>query len=355
MDGKIFTIRKRGNIMRAAVIDKPFSVELQEVRIPVIKKANEVKIQVIVTGICGSEIHAYHGTHPFRIPPVISGHELAGVVVEIGSEVKNVSVGDRVTVEPHYGCGVCRFCKVGNYNICKEKKVLGTQEWTGSFGEFVVVPENTIVKLPNNVSYEQGALIEPLAVGVHAVRKAGVGLGDKVAILGAGPIGLGLLLAAKNSGATKIFITDALDYNLEIAQKLGATSLINTIHENVIERILEETNGDGVDKVFIAVGIQSVLNDSFKMVRRGGKVSEVALFGKKPEIDISYIQNKEIQLIGSNMYVRNDFEIAAEAIASNMFDTSLLISKVVPIEDIKNAMKMVDEKLENVIKVLLKF
>ncbi|MGF6953697.1 2-desacetyl-2-hydroxyethyl bacteriochlorophyllide A dehydrogenase [Neobacillus sp. B4I6] len=342
-------------MMRAAVIDKPFSVELQEVGIPDIKLANEVKIQVKVTGICGSEIHAYHGTHPFRIPPVISGHEVAGVVIEIGSEVKSVSVGDRVTVEPHYGCGVCRHCQAGNYHICKEKKVLGTQEWIGSFGEFIVVPENTIVKLPDNVSFEQGALIEPLAVGVHAVRKARVGLGDKVAILGAGPIGLGLLLAVKNSGATKIFITDAVDFNLDIAKKLGATSPIHTIHEDAVQRILDETNGEGVDTVFIAVGIQSVLNDSFKMVRRGGKVSEVALFGKKPEIDISYIQNKEIQLIGSNMYVRDDFEIAAEAIAANMFDTSLLISKVVPIEDIKNAMKMVDEKLENVVKVLLKF
>ncbi|MDF2903129.1 MAG: sorbitol dehydrogenase [Bacillus sp. (in: firmicutes)] len=341
--------------MRAGVITKPFSMELQEVSIPVIKQAHEVKIQVKVTGICGSEIHAYHGTHPFRIPPVISGHELAGVVVEVGDKVKNVSLGDRVTVEPHYGCGVCKPCQAGNYNICKDKKVLGTQEWTGSFGEFIVVPENTIVKLPDNVSFEQGALIEPLAVGVHAVRKAEVGLGDRVAILGAGPIGLGLLLAAINSGATKVFITDAVDYNLNVAEKLGATHTINTLKEDAIEKILEETDGEGVDKVFIAVGIQSVLNDSFKIVRRGGKVSEVALFGKKPEIEISYIQNKEIQLIGSNMYVRKDFEVAAEAIAANMYDTSLFISKVIPVEEIKNAMIIVDEKLENVIKVLLKF
>lgn len=341
--------------MRAAVIDKPYSVELQEVSMPVIRQANDVKIQVMVTGICGSEIHAFHGTHPFRIPPVISGHELAGLVIETGSGVKRIKVGDRVTVEPHYGCGACRSCKAGHYHICKEKKVLGTQEWIGSFGEFIVVPEDTIIKLPDNVTYEQGALIEPLAVGVHAVRKAGVGLGNRVAILGAGPIGLGLLLAAKNSGATKIFITDAVDFNLEIAQKLGATSTINTIYSDAAERILEETDGEGVDTVFIAVGIQSVLNDSFGMVKRGGKISEVALFGKKPEIDISYIQNKEIQLIGSNMYVREDFEVAAEAIACNMFDTSLLISKIVPIEEIKHAMKIVDEKSENLVKVLLKF
>ncbi|WP_160725251.1 zinc-dependent alcohol dehydrogenase [Bacillus sp. USDA818B3_A] len=341
--------------MRAAVIDKPYSIELQEVSLPVIKHPNEVKIQVVVTGICGSEIHAYHGTHPFRVPPVISGHEFAGVVVETGSEVKGVSIGDRVTVEPHYGCGVCKTCQAGNYHICKEKRVLGTQEWIGSFGEYIVVPENTIVKLPDNVSYEQGALIEPLAVGVHAVRQAGVGHNDKVAILGAGPIGLGLMVAAKNAGATKIFITDALDYNLEIAKRLGATSAINTNYEDSVERILEETDGEGVDTVFIAVGIQSVLNDSFKIIKRGGKVSEVALFGKKPEIDISYIQNKEIELIGSNMYVREDFEIAAAAIAANLVDTSLLITKVIPIEDIQNAMNIVDQKLENAVKVLLKF
>jgi len=341
--------------MRAAVIDKPYSVVLEEVGIPELQHPNQVKIQVIVTGICGSEIHAYHGTHPFRIPPVISGHELAGVVVEIGQEVKMVSVGDRVTVEPHYGCGVCKSCQSGNYNICQQKKVLGTQEWIGSFGEFIVVPEKTIVKLPDNVTFEQGALIEPLAVGVHAVRKAGVGLGEKVAILGAGPIGLGLLLAAKSSGATQVFITDAVEYNLEIASKLGATKPINTNHDDVVETILDLTDGEGVDTVFIAVGIQSVLNDSLKIVKRGGKVSEVALFGKKPEIDLSYIQNKEVKLMGSNMYVRQDFEIAAEAIANGLFDTSMLISKVVPIEEVKSAMKVVDEKTEQIIKVLLKF
>jgi 2-desacetyl-2-hydroxyethyl bacteriochlorophyllide A dehydrogenase len=341
--------------MRAAVIDKPYSIELLEVDSPAIAQDDEVKIKVSVTGICGSEIHAYHGTHPFRIPPVISGHEFAGIIVEAGKNVTRFSVGDRVTVEPHYGCGECRLCRTGKYNICQDKKVLGTQEWQGSFGEYVVVPESTVVKLPDDVSFEQGALIEPLAVGIHAVMKAGVSLGSKVAILGAGPIGLSLLLAARSSGATKIFITDAMDYNLDIAEKLGATHAINTLKENAVEAIIKETNCVGVDIVFIAVGVESVLNDSLKIVKRGGKISEVALFGKKPMIEISYIQNKEITIEGNNMYTVDDFEVAAEAIAAKMFDTDLLISKVFPIEDVKNAMKTVDEKTENVIKVLLKF
>jgi L-iditol 2-dehydrogenase len=348
-------VKDRRVYLRAAVIDKPYSVVVNQVDTPNIKQSHEVKIQVKVTGICGSEVHAYHGTHPFRVPPVISGHELAGIVVDVGNEVSSVSIGDRVTVEPHYGCGTCKRCRSGEYNICENKKVLGTQEWTGSFGEFIVVPESTVVPLPNNVSFEQGALIEPLAVGIHAVRKAKVGLGDKLAILGAGPIGLGILLAARNSGATKIFITDALEYNLEIAKRLGATHPIQTSKVDAIETILKKTNGDGVDHVFIAVGIQAVLNDSFRIVKRGGKISEVALFGKKPEIEISYLQNKEIQIIGSNMYTRDDFEIAADAIATGMFDTSLFISKIIPIEEAKTGMKIVDEKLEDVIKVLLKF
>jgi len=341
--------------MKSAVIDKPYSIELVETAPPAITQGDQVKIQVIVTGICGSELHAYHGTHPFRIPPVISGHEFAGVVVDTGKNVTRFSPGDRVTVEPQYGCGECKLCRAGKYNICQDKKVLGTQAWTGSFGEYVVVPESTVVRLPGSVTFEQGALIEPLAVGVHAVRKAGVKLGSKIAILGAGPIGLALLLAAKNSGATSIFITDAMDYNLGIAEKLGATHTINTLKENAVETVLKNTGGEGADIVFLAVGLESVLNDSLKMVKRGGKVSEVALFGKKPAIEISYIQNKEIQIEGCNMYTIEDFEIAAEAIAANMFDTDLMISKILPIEEVKNAMKTVDERLENVVKVLLEF
>ncbi|MFC0903456.1 zinc-binding dehydrogenase [Clostridium sp. MT-14] len=341
--------------MRAAVISKPFSIGLKEVDLPVIKKDDEVKIKVVVTGICGSEIHAYHGTHPFRIPPVISGHELAGVVEEVGKNVKEVSIGDRVTVEPQYGCGECRPCKEGNYNICEHKNILGTQEWPGSFGEYIVVPESTVVKLPHNVSFKQGALIEPIAVGVHAVRKSGVKLGDSVAILGAGPIGLSLLLSAKSSGATKIFITDTLKYNLDIAKKMGATHTINSSEKDAVEIIRAETKEEGVDNVFIAVGIESVLNDSIKIVRRGGKISEVAIFGKKPKIEIPYVQNKEINITGSNMYNRYDFEIAVEAIATNIFNISPLISKVMPIEEIKNAFEIVDKKLEKVIKVLLEF
>ena len=161
---------------------------------PVITQPGWVKIRVRVCGICGSEVHAYHGLHPFRIPPVVSGHEFSGDVVEVGEGVTRCKVGDRVTAEPQYGCGECWYCKNGLYNVCTSKRVLGSNGWSGPMGEYVVVPENTVVRLADSVSYEEGALIEPVANGMYAVRKAGITKDTTICIIGCGPIGLGDLL-----------------------------------------------------------------------------------------------------------------------------------------------------------------
>ncbi|MHB1317330.1 MAG: zinc-dependent alcohol dehydrogenase [Anaerolineae bacterium] len=341
--------------MKAAVIEKPMVVALHDVPVPEVQAPDQVQIRVVVTGICGSEIHAYHGTHPFRIPPVISGHELAGVVTAIGEAVTTVRAGDRVTVEPHYGCGVCRACREGAYNACASKQVLGTQSWPGSFGEFIVVPEKTVVPLPNNVTDEQGALIEPIAVGVHAVRKAGVGLGDRVAILGAGPIGLGLLLAARAAGAAMTFVTDISAHNREVALKMGATHALDPREGDTASVMVSETGGEGVDVVFLGVAVESVLNEALRAVRRRGTVSEVGMFSQPPRIDIHLVQNKELKILGSNMYTREDFTISAEAIAGGRFDTSHMISKTMPMDSVVEAMDLVDRRLEDVVKVLLRF
>ncbi|MDK2801089.1 MAG: L-iditol 2-dehydrogenase [Clostridiales bacterium] len=341
--------------MRAALIDKPFSVKFTHVSEPMITKANEVKIQTFVTGICGSEVHAFHGTHPFRIPPLVSGHEVAGVIIEVGSDVKDYKVGDRVTVEPHYGCGLCNLCKEGRYNICSQKLVLGAKDWSGSFGEFFVVPEQTVIKLPDNLSFEKGVLIEPIAVGMHAVRQSGLSVGQTVAIIGTGPIGLGVMLSAKMAGASKIIMTDALDFNLEVAQKMGCKYTINALKEDVFRKVLEITDGKGVDVTYIAFGNESTFADALKITKRGGAISEIAIVGVPVKIPISTLQLNEIRLYGSNMYTRIDFEIVRDAIANGDFDVEPLISKIMPIEEVEKAMKIVDKKLENVIKVLLKF
>lgn len=341
--------------MRAALIDKPFSVKFTDVPEPMITRGNEVKIQTFVAGICGSEIHAFHGTHPFRIPPLVSGHEVTGTIVEVGRDVCDYKVGDRVTVEPHYGCGVCDLCKEGRYNICSEKSVLGAKGWVGSFGEFFVVPEQIVIKLPDNLSFEKGVLIEPIAVGMHAVRQSGLNVGQTVAIIGTGPIGLGVMLSAKMAGASKIIMTDVLDYNLEMAQKMGCKYTINALKEDVLQKVLEITDGKGADVTYIAFGNENTFADALKITKRGGAVLEIAIMGAPVKIPISILQQHEIRMIGCNMYTRIDFEIVRDAIACGDFDVEPLISKIMPIEEVEKAMEIVDKKLENVIKVLLKF
>ncbi|MFO7697655.1 MAG: zinc-binding dehydrogenase [Anaerolineae bacterium] len=192
-------------------------------------------------------------------------------------------------------------------------------------------------------------------MGVHAVRKVGVELGDTVAILGAGPIGLGLLLAARASGAAQIFVTDVSAYNLDIAGKMGATHVMDPSREDFVGGVLGETDGEGVDAVFLGVAVQSVLNDALRAVRRNGTVSEVAMFGKPPEIDIHLVQNKELRILSSNLYTRDDFSIAAAAVASGAFDTLLMISKIMPMDSVVEAFEIVDKRTEDVVKVLLRF
>lgn len=341
--------------MKAAVITKPYHIEIQEVPDPGALKENEVLIKVSLTGICGSEVHAFKGTHPWRVPPVISGHELVGVVVGVGEKVKSVFQGSRVTVEPHVGCGDCNYCKNNLYNLCLNKRILGTPDWVGSFAEYIVVPESTVIPVPDNVSDELAALTEPLAVGMHAARKLEINPGDSVLVLGAGPIGLSICLAAKTMGAGKIIITDMFDHSLEVAKELGVDVALNVQKDDVENTVKGLTKGYGVDCVAIAVGNEKVLNQGLQLVKRAGKVVEVALFDGQPIVNIGTLQVGELNLRGCNMYTREDFEQVLAAIENNTIDPTPLVSHVMPIEQIRDGIEMVDKKLDNAVKVLLHF
>ena len=254
--------------MRAGYIDgikqASFRTDLPE---PQITAPGQVKIRVHVTGICGSEIHAYNGVHAWRVPPLVSGHEFAGQVVEIGSDVTMCKVGDRVTAEPQYGCGHCSQCRSGRPNLCRDKKILGATYWSGSFGEYIVVPQETVVHLSDNVSYEEGALLEPVAVGLHAVRHNGVNENTRVVIIGTGTIGLGVYLSARLYGAKEIIMVDVVDFNLEKARELGAEHTINSAREDAEARILELTGGEGADVTFLAFGNQPTVELAARVTR----------------------------------------------------------------------------------------
>ncbi len=185
--------------MKAALVTDVEKVSIEEIERPIIKD-DEVLIKVKTVGVCGSDLHLFRGTHAFRKPPAILGHEIAGEVVEIGKRVRNLKVGDRVTVEPQYGCGECEFCRQGLINLCTKKIVPGTAKWIGVFVEYFNAPEKTVYKLNDSVSYPMGTMIEPLAVAVRAFRRATVKEKDCVVKLGSGTIGLLCLIVARQMG-----------------------------------------------------------------------------------------------------------------------------------------------------------
>ena len=341
--------------MKAAFIDKPNSIICTDVEEPQIKKDNEVKIRVKVTGICGSEVHAYHGKHPYRVPPVVSGHEFAGDIVEVGRSVRNYKVGDRVTAEPQYGCGECVFCKTGKYNICNNKVVLGSNKWSGSFGEYIVVPEDTVIPIPDDMTYEKAALIEPLAVGLHAVKNSGIQVGQTVAIIGAGMIGLSILISAKMAGARNIIVSDILEQNLLIAKKIGATHCIKFNKENSIDEFLQYTSNSGIELVYLAVNANEAFRTALEIVSPKGTIATVAPTRNAEGCDLKNIVDKELKLIGSLMYTRQEFEIVRDKIANGDIDISFFINEIMLIEDAKEAMEIAETKKDGAIKVLMRF
>jgi len=312
--------------------------------------SQEVLIQVHSVGICASEVLAYKGEHPFRRPPVILGHEFSGIIVEIGEKIKNFYVGDRVTAEPQIACNECIYCRKGKYNLCKNKISLGTQKWIGPFAEFIAIPESNLIKLPEGISFDEGALIEPLAVGVHTLRKSKVSQQHKVVILGMGMIGFSCLLAAKEFGVEQVVCTDIYDSKLKIAQELGASYTINIKREN----FEEETRNilpEGADIAIVTCSSPEAFIQSIKVLKKDGTIMVVALLNEKIFVPLEIGGGGcERHIIGVSAYVRDDFNFGIRILKKN--DTRKLISKVISIEEIGNIIYQLANKPSDSIRVI---
>ena len=342
--------------MRAGYIEAPLKAYFRDdIEEPQIENDTDVKIRVRVCGICGSEVHAYHGLHPFRIPPMVSGHEFSGDIVEVGAGVTSCKVGDRVTAEPQYGCGQCVYCLEGKYNLCTAKHVLGSGGWSGPLGEYVVVPEKTIVHLADSVSYEEGALIEPVANGMYAVRLSDIKQTDTICIIGAGPIGLGDLLCAKLYNPKMIVVVDISDYHLEVARKMGCDYTINSRKENLIERAMELTGGVGFDMTFLAFGDEPTLQQAAEITKRGGAMKQHALMLDGLGFPYRVHQQHELRFDAYNMYRYEDFELIVEALAQGKMKLDGFVTQRYPIERFTEALDMADKRPEPVLKVVLNF
>jgi L-iditol 2-dehydrogenase len=319
--------------MKAVEITRAGHAELVERDDPRAREG-EVLVRVHASGVCASDIAAYLGKHPYRVPPVITGHEAAGIVKSIGEDVETLSIGDSVILEPHIGCGHCHYCRSGEYNLCKGKRVLGTGNWPGSFAEYVVVPEACAYKVPRDIPLAAVSLIEPLCVGLHAVEQAPIEPGSTVAILGSGAIGLTLLLAVLQKKPGTVICSDIRPGNLDMARELGATRTVNVGHQNIQEEVKAATHGRGVDISFVAVASDQAMAQALEVTRLKGTIVLIALFEGPSRIDLREIQLRERKLVGTLMYTREDYLRAVQLLPSLRQSLERLITHRIAIEDL---------------------
>ena len=337
--------------MKAALVTDVHKVSIQEIDRPVVKD-DEVLIKVKTVGVCGSDLHLFRGTHAFRKPPAILGHEIAGDVVEIGKSVKTVSIGDRVTVEPQYGCGDCEFCRQGLVNLCNSKVVPGTAKWIGVFVQYFNAPEKTIYQLNDAVSYKMGTMIEPLAVAVRALRRATVKEKECLVILGSGTIGLLCLVVAKQMGYKNVVCTDTAEFNLAMALKHGATLAINPLEGDVVAAVKKLTGGKGADLALIAAGANNIVDQASACVRKRGEIGVVAMITEKIPFYSYQIVFNEQTMYGAMTYETKDFKEAAEMV-NNGLDLDDFITQTMDLEHTQQGLDVLSQKKDGVVKVMI--
>jgi L-iditol 2-dehydrogenase len=303
--------------MKVAVLHRPSDMRIEEVAIPQIC-GHEVLVRLKRVGICGSDVHYYLEGRigSFAVEePLILGHECSGEVVEVGDEVTHLEAGQRVVIEPGFTCGRCHYCRRGRYNLCREVRFYGTPPYDGAFAEYVSAPEQNVHPMPENMSYEEGAMIEPLAVGMMAAKIGEVNVHDVVAVLGAGPIGQMALQAVKTHGALDMYVTDVVDYKLGYAEKYGAKAVINAVEENVVSRIMELTDNEGVDVVVEASGAIPAILQALDITKPGGRIVLVGYPSKEVQIPLTKVIAKELDVRGIHRYA-NVFPTAIRAVSS---------------------------------------
>lgn len=337
--------------MLQEVMTAPKKIIFQEVPIPE-PANNQVLLKIRRIGICGSDIHVYHGLHPFTKYPVTQGHEVSGEIVKLGAGVKDFKVGQKVTVEPQVYCGECYPCTHGKYNLCENLKVMGFQT-TGTASEFFAVDASKVTPLPDDMSFDDGAMLEPLAVTVHAAKRFPDIKGAKVAILGCGPIGILLAQSAKALGAEKVLITDVSDLRLELAKKVGVDFAVNTRNKDFGDAMVEVFGKDKADVIYDCAGNDITMGQAIKYARKGSTIILVAVFGKMANVDLAVLNDHELDLNTSMMYTHVDYLDAIKFVNEGKIQLAPLQTKHFPFKEFLAAYQYIDANRETTMKVLI--
>ena len=319
--------------------------------------ADDVLIKVRSVGICGSDLHYYRegAIGDFKVEfPFILGHEAAGIVEEVGENVTSLKKGDRVCMEPGVPCMKCEECLSGHYNLCKDVRFWATPPYDGVLSEYVAHPAAFTFKIPDNMSFTEGALVEPLAIGLHACNMGGVKLGQTVAILGAGCIGLVTLLAAKAYGATQIIVGDVLEKRLNKARELGAVA-VNTAEEDFAAKVMELTDGRGADVCIDCAGFSATVDSCLSSAKPAGTVIIVGLGQDRVDgFNTGIMSTKELTVKSIFRY-RNLFPTAINAIAGGRIDVGTIVSHRFSFDDTINAFATCHKDIRNVVKGVIEY
>jgi len=342
--------------MKTAIMPSLRKMEIIEKDIP-IPKNNEVLVKLEYAGVCGSDLHYYENGRigNFIVNyPFILGHECAGVVIETGSEVKNLKPGDRVALEPGKTCGICEFCKTGRYNLCKEVIFFATPPVDGIFQEYCTHQADLCFKLPENVSTMEGALIEPLAVGFHAALTGNAKLGQRALVCGSGCIGLVSMLALKALGVSSVYVSDIVSSRLEKAKILGAAEIINVREKNLEKAINNYTGGRGVDLVIETSGVESSAASAISALKKGGTLVFVGYSSSgMMNLPIGQAMDKELELKTIFRY-RHIFPMAIEAVEKGRVNIKEIVTNTFDFSDIGDAMEKSLLDKEGIVKAVIK-
>jgi L-iditol 2-dehydrogenase len=301
--------------------------------------------------VCGSDIHVYHGKHPYTSYPVVQGHEVSAVVVEAAPGVANVAVGDLVTVQPQVVCGKCYPCTHGMYNDCESLKVMGFQT-TGMASDYFVVDAVKALRLPAGMSYDHGAMIEPLAVGVHAIRRYGDIKGKKVLVVGGGPIGNLLAQTAKAQGAASVLLSEVSAFRLAAAKKCGLLT-VNPNETSLREAVSRNFGPDGADVIFECIGLGATLSQEIEVARKGSDIVIVGVFSAPAQINVGFVQDHELRIIGTAMYREEDYIEAIRLASAGLIEFESLITHRIPFDRYLDAYKLIEEQKDKAMKVMI--
>jgi 2-desacetyl-2-hydroxyethyl bacteriochlorophyllide A dehydrogenase len=303
-------------------------------------ESGQVQIRVSHCGICGTDLHVFHGKMDHRVTfPQVIGHEMSGTIAAVGEGVRGWAPGDRVTVRPLDSCGSCPACRNGHSHICQKLKFIGIDA-PGAMQGIWTVPAHTLHRLPDNLSFEQGALVEPLAVACHDVRLGGVKAGEFAVVLGGGPIGVLVASVAKNEGA-RVIVSEVNEFRLKLAADLGL-EVVNPRETDLVKLVQEQTGGAGADVVFEVTSSAAGAEMMTRLPRVRGRVVVVAVFSDPPKVDLFQFFWRELQLIGVRVYEPEDFEKAIAIAASGRLPLDRMITNVAPLEGLEPAFRQLE-------------